>query len=474
MGARHGGRWGFGTARLVALLLSAALLSGCHHAKATADFRQPLPDGMVALRKIDPSQYPDFGAQQVDAARLRRAIDNSLLYMSAPSSQQFFPYLDISHERAVETLKKLRELCDQIDAQTWNGGWFNDQIRANFEVYKSYGAPLSDNSGYSDTVLFTGYFTPIYDASLTRTGPYIWPLYKLPSDLDRDPLTGQVHGRRQPDGQYVPYYTRAEIESSGKLAGHELVWLKSRWEAYIVTVQGSARLRLADSGRIYEVGFAGTNGYAYTSPGKQMVTDGVITEDQLSLKGLGKYFDAHPEAMDKYLALNQRYVFFTERPGGPFGSLNVQVTPLGTIATDKENRDIYPRSMPAFLQVPIPDSTGTTMLPFSGFLLDQDTGGAIRASGRCDIYMGIGPQAEAVAGHELQQGTLYYLAIKPELMQSGGNSAAPADAVPPASPPDSAQPSPATPPANPDTPTTPPANNPAPDAPSSGGPPGNP
>lgn len=26
------------------------------------DFRKPLPDGMVALRKIDPSEYPDFGA----------------------------------------------------------------------------------------------------------------------------------------------------------------------------------------------------------------------------------------------------------------------------------------------------------------------------------------------------------------------------------------------------------------------------
>ena len=28
------------------------------------DFRKPLPDGMVALRKIDPSEYPDFGRRR--------------------------------------------------------------------------------------------------------------------------------------------------------------------------------------------------------------------------------------------------------------------------------------------------------------------------------------------------------------------------------------------------------------------------
>ena len=238
--------------------------------------------------------------------------------------------------------------------RTWNPEWFNQQIVQNFEVYKSYGAPTPDGAEYTDRVLFTGYCTPIYDASLSRSGEFQWPIYKLPPDLDRDPMTGQVHGRRTADGQIVPYYTRGEIETGGKLAGDELVWLKSRWEAYVVTIQGSARLRLAQTGQIYEIGFAGTNGYAYTSPGRQMVADGVITEDQLSLRGLDAFFAAHPEMMDKYLPIDQRYVFFTERTGGPFGSLNVPVTPLATIATDKESKDIYPRAMPAFVKRKFP------------------------------------------------------------------------------------------------------------------------
>jgi membrane-bound lytic murein transglycosylase A len=392
------------------------------------DFRKPLPDGMVALRKIDPSEYPDFGAQEVDPVRLRASIDNSLKYLSAPSSRGYFPYLDITHERAVASLHRLEDICTQAEAMGhWDGAWFNQQIRANFEVYKSYGAPAADGSGYTDTVLFTGYCTPIYDASLQPTAEFQWPLYKLPADLVRDAMSGQVQGRRTPDGRIVPYYTRGEIETGHKLAGDELVWLKSRWEAYVVTIQGSARLRLADTGQIYEIGFAGTNGYDYTSPGRQMVADGVITEDQLSLRGLTAFFNNHPEMMDKYLPLDQRYVFFTERTGGPFGSLNVPVTPWATIATDKEKADIYPRAMPAFIRTSVPVASGTIAQPFSGFMLDQDTGGAIRASGRCDIYMGIGPDAQALAGQELQQGQLYYLALRPDLMPRQADQAIPTD-----------------------------------------------
>jgi len=133
-----------------------------------------------------------------------------------------------------------------------------------------------------------------------------------------------------------------------------------------------------------------------------MVADGVIAKGQLSLRGLKQYFAEHPEAMDKYLALNKRFVFFTERPGGPFGSLNVPVTSFATIATDKS---VYPRAMPAFVVTQIPTSEGGHG-SYTAFLCDQDTGGAIRAAGRTDIYMGVGEQAEKLAGYQLYSGQL--------------------------------------------------------------------
>ena len=45
---------------------------------------------------------------------------------------------------------------------------------------------------------------------------------------------------------------------------------------------------------------------------------------------------------------------------------------------------------------------------------DQDTGGAIVAPGRCDLFMGIGPQARVLAGGQFSEGTMYYIFRKPD------------------------------------------------------------
>jgi membrane-bound lytic murein transglycosylase A len=53
---------------------------------------------------------------------------------------------------------------------------------------------------------------------------------------------------------------------------------------------------------------------------------------------------------------------------------------------------------------------------FLRFMLDQDTGGAIRAPGRGDIFMGIGGTAEILAGGQYAEGRLYYFFLKPEFV----------------------------------------------------------
>ncbi len=44
--------------------------------------------------------------------------------------------------------------------------------------------------------------------------------------------------------------------------------------------------------------------------------------------------------------------------------------------------------------------------------LDQDTGGAIRAPGRTDLYMGEGQANERRAGGQYAEGKLFYLIVK--------------------------------------------------------------
>jgi membrane-bound lytic murein transglycosylase A len=405
----HGGRRMTRLNILISIILSLAVFTGCHK-KNPPDYNKELPGGMVALRKIPLEEYPDFSKSTWNIDAVIRAVDQSINYLQKPSAQQRgFPYLDIDHSRALATCNAFKTMIRQAKNQPNPGEYINQQIRSNYEVYKSYGAPNPEGNGFTDSVLFTGYCTPIYDASKTREGDFIWPLYKKPEGLVMDPITGETA---------QPWKTRKEIES-GAMAGKELVYLKSRWEAYVVTVQGSARLRLRD-GTVYEVGFAGHNGHEYTSPGLAMINDNLLEKSELSLKKLGEIFAKNPSLMDKYLWMNNRTVFFTERPDGPFGALNVPVTELATIATDKtvdkiKNMTVYPRALPAFLNVEIPSPGNPERnFNFSGFMMDQDTGGAIRAAGRCDIYMGVGPRGEAMAGHQFSEGQLYYIALKPQ------------------------------------------------------------
>lgn len=402
---------------LAALTLTAtlAVVTGCKN-KKPIDFSHELEDGRMALEKISEGEYPNFTLSQTQARDLSSAASHSIDYLNKKSSQQRYPYVDpkgnvdITHQRALASVHAFKALLDEHASSPLSDVQLNQRIREEFDVYRSIGGWNPEIGDFSRTVLFTGYFTPIYEASLSRQGEFQWPLYKKPKDLIQDPEG--ITASRLVDGEYKLYYSRKEIEANNQLAGTELVYLKSRWDAYVITIQGSAKLRLRD-GKIYEVGYAGNNGWPYYSPGKKLLADGKITKEQLTLKGLKAYFEANPADMDAYLALNPRFVFFAERPGGPFGSLNTPVTPWGTVATDKA---VYPRAMPSFVTTTVPTPAETTT-PYNAWLMDQDTGGAIRAAGRADIYMGTGPQAELLAGRQLHEGKFYYIAVKPQFIQ---------------------------------------------------------
>ena len=151
---------------------------------------------------------------------------------------------------------------------------------------------------------------------------------------------------------------------SGELVGSELVWLSDPFEVYVAHVQGSAKIRLPD-GRLITVGYAANNGHEYKSIARKMVSDGVMRSDQISLKAMIDYFKARPGEAERYIAQNQRFVFFQMSQGDPRGSLNEPVIAMRTIATDKS---IYPRGSLAFLSTELPGiADGTLKRKFTGF-----------------------------------------------------------------------------------------------------------
>ena len=368
---------------------------------AKKDYYAPLPEGEHALRRItDPSQLPPLSAGLAYRQGLQESVARSLHYLAKPSSKGFFPISGIEHHQVVASLEAFQDLLKQELSDLELAA----ELRRRFDVYTSVGC---DGQG---TVLFTGYYTPIFEASRTPQGEFQHPLHRLPEGHVKDPITGKTLGLRQADGSIsTDYPTRDGLLAGDLLEGRELVYLRDPFEAYVIGVQGSAILRLRD-GSFLEVGYAGNNGHEYASLGKALVEAGKMKKEELNLRNMIAYFQAHPEEFEPLAAHNQRYVFFQEGEGGPFGCLNEKVEAMRSIATDKA---IFPRGALCFVEAPLPvevgkDAHGT----YRGFVLDQDAGGAIRAPGRCDVYMGVGEDAGELAGHTWAEGRLYYLILK--------------------------------------------------------------
>jgi len=393
--------------QLVAPLLLAAMLAGCKTQQAT--FLGALDDNVEVqtngwgLRKLDTKDYPDMKLAWMDKTGLEKAIQKSRDFLGKPSSRRFYPSNNpgdtITHDQVDATLADIQLMI----RKNISPEQFQQEIISRYDVYTSVGYNSKGD------VWFTGYFTPQYEGSRTRTGEYQYPIYSRPADLVSDPITGEVKGT---------YATRRELESSGKLRGLELIYFKKPIEPFLVQVQGSAQVTLPDRTVLY-VGYAGSNGRDALGLGTQLRDEGKIDAKHLSLPAVLAYFDQHPDELQPHIMKDDRFTFLkiytdAERAEWPTGSLNAQVTTDRSLATDKR---IFPRASLTFIDVPKPTTAGTVE-SYKGFALDQDTGGAIRAAGRADIYMGIGDAAGRRAGLEYAQGRLYYVFLKPQYVQA--------------------------------------------------------
>lgn len=385
---------------VIGLILAVmVLLPGCRRPEvAPPDYARPLPPGSSALRQVTDERrdriLEETAAQMTDAAFVE-ALGRSYDWFRIESTKQFFPTEGVTHARARASVEKLFELTEVADPRVRA-----DRLDAAFNVYESVGY---DGQG---VVLFTGYFSPEFTASRTRTGKFQYPLYSRPADLVSDPATGAVLGQQQSGGRVTPYPSRQQIESGNLLAGQELVYLPSRLDAYSIEVNGSAKLQLTTGGTLY-VGYSGTNGRPYTSIGRLLVGDGVLDANTVTMPAIRSHFQLNPRQLDDYIRQNERFVFFEEYPATnwPAGSLGFQVTPQRSLATDKK---IFPRGGAVLVSTTLPGGRDYRQL-----MLDQDTGGAIRAPGRADLYFGIGSTAERISGAQAAEGRLFYLFLKP-------------------------------------------------------------
>lgn len=327
-----------------------------------------------------------------DKQALIRAIDHSLAYLktaSAAKAYQNYPVPGVTRERVIRSLTRLKILLQQSSSPEA----LQAAIQREFQFYQAIG---DDGLG---KVHFTGYFEPVYTASRQRTAEYRYPIYGLPSNFSR---------------WSKPHPTRAQLEGvdglgqSSQLKGREIAWFRNRLDAYLIQVQGSAKVNWLDGGQS-SIAFAGATDYPYVSLGRETIQEGIFQAGEVTLPKLIEYFEQNPGEMSRFIPRNNRLIFFkqTAAASPARGSIGVPVTPERSIATDKA---LMPPGAIAVLAAPIPDCRGEK-LTVSRFVLDQDTGSAIKGPGRVDIFMGTGKIPGDRAGLMSDDGQLYYLLL---------------------------------------------------------------
>lgn len=285
-------------------------------------------------------------------------------------------------------LRVFRETCQDMDGSEWsNLCAFATSQPDPKKFFEMFFRPVL--VGGDEPALFTGYFEPELNGSLTANDVYKYPIYKLPSDI----VAGE------------PWFTRAEIETNGHLddKGLEIAYLDDPVDVFFLQIQGSGRIKLKDGGAI-RVGYGGKNGHEYSSVGKELVRRSVFEEHEVSARVIQNWVRDNPEEGRDLLHVNDSFVFFREvsevpLDKGPLGAMNRSITTMRSIAID-----------PEFVELGAPvwiEKQGKS--PLNRLMIAQDTGSAIKGAQRADIFYGTGEEAGLEAGKIKDEGRIVVL-----------------------------------------------------------------
>ncbi len=383
-------------------------LAGCP-SKPSGPPQKPKVERPV-FEHITLQDLPDLSDDE-SADSLRSAVMASLdWYSRIPPDKTFaFGSREVSCAVLRESLTHFLSLLD-------SGRLDRESLAADFDVFRVR------STGPQGRMLVTGYYEPVLEGSLTEDAEFKYPLYGLPGDLltidlerfDPARFRGERLIGRVEKNRVVPYYTRSEIDGLKKIekSAEKLLWLKDPVECFFLHIQGSGVIKLPDGKRV-RVGYAGANGRRYSSIGKKLIEMGAVPREEMSLQAIRDYLRSHPQDCDRLMWENESYVFFRFVSEGPIGSLGRVITGGRSVASDPK---FHPRGALAFLvsEKPRFDSSGHIVEweRLGRWVLNQDTGGAIKGPGRIDLFCGTGDAAEAVAGPMKQPGDMYYFIEK--------------------------------------------------------------
>ena len=396
--------------RFFVILILMVVFSGCGYLQ-----RKPEISPSTSLKKLRLSSYPDFKDHH-HYKGLIHSINQSLSYLNRVPRERTFIYgQDVyTAGHLIDSLNRISDIIVEKPSEKE----LNRFIAQNCFVYQSIG------SNWKREVLFTGYYEPTLLGSLTQSDEYRHPVYAMPSDLiriDLSPFSDRFAGEsivgRYTGSSVVPYYDRRQIEQPNSPISQSsqiLAWVKDPIDLFFLQIQGSGRLLLPNGDHL-NLHYHASNGHPYRSIGKLLIDEGKIAKEHMSMQAIRAYLNENPEEQNRILNHNPSDVFFKTEIDGPIGYLQEPLTPERSVATD---RRLFPPGALGYIEtvrpVVTPSGQIDTWKDFNAFILNQDTGGAIRGPGRVDLFWGNGPYAELAAGHMQHPGTIYFIVLKPD------------------------------------------------------------
>jgi len=271
----------------------------------------------------------------------------------------------------------------------------------------------------SKKTLFTGYIELEIKGRLEKhsiEAPNAVPIFKKPPNILSVNLEkfGEEYKAKKITGMiinndFIPVPSRKIIENEHLFKDHILAYIDDPALAYFLHIQGSGVITLK-SGEKLSVGYAGDNGKNYYSIGKELIEDGIIKKEDMSMQAILVWMRNNKSAALELMQKNKRFIFFKERNNldPPKGSSGTSVTPMHSAAVDNS---FIPYHLPLWIQVDrfYNDRQDKQL---TNIFISQDSGSAIKGLTRMDLFLGKGKMAEEIAGNLNSKGKIWTLIPK--------------------------------------------------------------
>lgn len=398
--------------QLIHLTIILLLFGACSH-------------GPVTNKKhaLIPLNHSKIFSDDLPFDSLKKAMKDTIekLELTADDSMIEYPvtFSMIEYKKILIGLNK----CSKTKKQ------FLENVENFFDPFMTFG---KDRFG---EILLTSYYEPLLSGSKTQNKRHSMPIYKAPENLveikldqfsedffgeidtNRKVISAQLTEDKFGNKQIIPLPSREDIDFKSALKNKNLeIAFVDPIDAFFLHIQGSGRI-LFENGESFTVGYHAQNGMKYEPIGKFLVNE--IPKEKMSLQTIEQVLRTkYHKKLIEILPLNPSYIFFKKIDGRAKTTIGAEVTNRRTLAVDT---DFFNLGLLGHLIYPELEITESGALEkenrYQHFVLNQDTGGAIKSTGRADLFWGSGENGKKMAGHMRHLAQLTYFLPKQKTLE---------------------------------------------------------